>query len=129
SSTITSCYNTGKVSGSSHNVGGVVGDAQSSSTITSCYNTGEVSGSYDVGGVAGESSSTITDCYYLPYASVSYTNSNGTEDSDLEATMSSAEFPATLNSAARSDYFEYDSDNYNSGYPILSSIDYSAIGM
>jgi hypothetical protein len=60
---ITSCYNTGSVSGSLQ-VGGVCGVYMSYSSITSCYNTGSVSGSgYYVGGVCGRSSGTTTSCY------------------------------------------------------------------
>ena len=47
---ITSCYNTGEVSGK-ESVGGVCGE--SFGTITGCYNTGEVSGKESVGGVCG----------------------------------------------------------------------------
>ena len=73
STTITNCYNTGSVTGSSY-VGGVVGYAYASSgttTITNCYNTGSVTNtatsfSY-VGGVVGRASGndtiTITNCY------------------------------------------------------------------
>ena len=70
--TITNCYNTGEVTGSSSYVGGVVGYAYASSdniTITNCYNTGSVSGSQRVGGVVGyanaefSDSITITNCY------------------------------------------------------------------
>ena len=69
--TITNCYNTGSVSGSS-NIGGVVGYAYVSFgaiTITNCYNTGSVESSGDyVGGVVGYASAssgttTITNCY------------------------------------------------------------------
>ncbi len=63
SSTITNCYNTGSVSGDSSAVGGVVGCA-SSSTITNCYNTGSVSGSSTAGGVVGYAyESDIANCY------------------------------------------------------------------
>ena len=65
--TITNCYNTGAVTGSSR-VGGVVGEALKT-TITNCYNTGNVTStatsfSY-VGGVVGMTSGniTITNCY------------------------------------------------------------------
>ena len=58
---ITSCYNTGEVSGK-ESVGGVCGE--SFGTITGCYNTGEVSGNYSVGGVCGWNvGGTITGCY------------------------------------------------------------------
>ena len=72
SSTITNCYNTGAVSGTTTGpayVGGVCGMNGSSSTITNCYNTGTVSGTPTgyayVGGVCGQNwrKSTITNCY------------------------------------------------------------------
>ena len=62
--TITNCYNTGSIGGSSY-VGGVVGDAYNT-TIVSCYNTGSVDSSGDyVGGIVGYASlkTTITNCY------------------------------------------------------------------
>ena len=71
--TITNCYNTGTVSGSSYEVGGVCG-YNYGGTIENCYNTGTVSGSGDaVGGVCGfnyaynlsngTATATITNCY------------------------------------------------------------------
>ena len=64
--TITGCYNTGTVSGSSSSTGGVCGSNEGG-TITGCYNTGSVSGSdYSIfGGVCGGNGGTITNCYYL----------------------------------------------------------------
>lgn len=62
--TITDCYNTGDISGTSHQVGGISG-YNHSGIITSCYNTGAVSGNEKVGGVCGENYGTIaliTDC-------------------------------------------------------------------
>ncbi|MGN0470156.1 MAG: GLUG motif-containing protein [Acutalibacteraceae bacterium] len=62
SSTITGCYNTGTVSGTS-NIGGVCGKNTGGTTI-GCYNTGTVSGDYEVGGVCGNNyKGTITGCY------------------------------------------------------------------
>ena len=70
--TITSCYNTGEVSGSGSDVGGVCGYNYAYSgiaTITNCYNTGMVSGSSNfVGGVCGNNytysgTAEITNCY------------------------------------------------------------------
>ena len=62
---ISYCYNTGAVSGSSnsYNVGGVCGYADNGS-ISYCYNTGAVSGSYNVGGVCGLNYGTISNCYF-----------------------------------------------------------------
>ena len=65
---VTTCYNTGAVSGTSEdrscNVGGVVGynDGQ----VTTCYNTGAVSGTTfdcNVGGVVGSNDGQVTTCY------------------------------------------------------------------
>ncbi len=63
SSTITNCYNTGSVTGSSYRVGGIAGEAYPSISITNCYNTGSVTGSDYIGGIAGYASSTIRNCY------------------------------------------------------------------
>ena len=58
--TISTCYNTGSVSGSY--VGGIAGS--SSGTISTCYNTGSVSGTSEVGGIAGRNyDGTISTCY------------------------------------------------------------------
>ena len=62
--TITSCYNTGAVSGSDR-VGGVSGYNNSEGTIISCYSKGTVSSTDDfVGGVCGYNLCKITNCYY-----------------------------------------------------------------
>ena len=59
--TISGSYNTGTVSGSS-SVGGVAG-YNDHGTISNSYNTGTVSGSSSVGGVAGYNSGTISGSY------------------------------------------------------------------
>ncbi|MBR6266037.1 MAG: ribosomal protein L7/L12, partial [Bacteroidales bacterium] len=65
--TITSCYNTGVVEGSSFYVGGLFGMA--GGTIKNCYNTGNISSKgCDVGGISGcfgyySGSATVTGCY------------------------------------------------------------------
>ena len=62
------CHNTGSVSGSREDVGGVVGDNEG--TVENCYNTGAVSGLYSgtgnrVGGVVGwnDSGANVENCY------------------------------------------------------------------
>ena len=61
--TITNCYNTGSVNGNSE-TGGIVGYVSGTATITNCYNTGSVSGSSGAGGIVGEAGTvTITNCY------------------------------------------------------------------
>ena len=64
SSTITSCYSTGSISGDVF-IGGLVGNNSDGSTITNCYSKGSVSGTSYTGGLVGQnsSSSVITDSY------------------------------------------------------------------
>ena len=74
--TVTNCYNTGNVTGSSletgssSNVGGLCG-YNNEGTVTNCYNTGKVTsryfgfGSNNVGGVCGKNWGSVTNCYYL----------------------------------------------------------------
>ena len=62
SRTVTNCYNTGYVSGTNMNVGGVVGI--SAGPVRNCYNTGTViSDGACVGGVVGINGDTVTNCY------------------------------------------------------------------
>ena len=63
-STLKNSYNTGKVSCTNDNVGGVCG-WNDASTVQGCYNTGTVSGRESVGGVCGRNSGkgTVQECY------------------------------------------------------------------
>ena len=75
--TITNCYNTGNVSGSSGFVGGVSG-YNSKGTIINSYNAGSVSGLEYVGGVSGINyTGSITDCYNIGSVSGSEGNVGG----------------------------------------------------
>ena len=59
------CYNNGNVTGTGNCVGGVCGQ-NNSSTVKGCYNTGEVTGNYPVGSVCGwNGGGTVEKCYYL----------------------------------------------------------------
>jgi hypothetical protein len=61
--TVTACYATGSVSGTSDYVGGLVGENNGSS-LTGCYATGSVSGANYIGGLAGVNyEGSITSCY------------------------------------------------------------------
>ena len=74
---ITNCYNTGNVSGSSGFVGGVSG-YNSKGTIINSYNAGSVSGLEYVGGVSGINyTGSITDCYNIGSVSGSEGNVGG----------------------------------------------------
>ena len=63
-STLKNSYNTGKVSCTNDDVGGVCG-WNDASTVQGCYNTGTVSGRESVGGVCGQNSGkgTVQECY------------------------------------------------------------------
>jgi hypothetical protein len=82
SGTISNCYNTGNVNGSSFNVGGIVGYNYGGSIIN-CHNTAEVFGLYNVGGIAGyntangDDKGTILNCYNKGNVSASSNTAGG----------------------------------------------------
>ena len=49
---IDSCYNKGKVTGSSV-IGGILGRCTNNSKVMNCYNVGEISGNQKIGGISG----------------------------------------------------------------------------
>jgi len=62
-STISNSYHTtGRVGGRDY-VGGVIGALMHSSTLSRCYSTGLVEGSSQTGGLVGNNSATINNCY------------------------------------------------------------------
>ena len=50
---VTNCYNTSTVRGSSNNIGGIVGNTYSNSDVSYCFNAGPVFGEANVGGIVG----------------------------------------------------------------------------
>lgn len=71
STLIDNCYNEAAISGAGY-VGGIVGKAQTGTVITRCYNTGDITSSKaDCGGIAGDFSggtafeTKMTDCHNL----------------------------------------------------------------
>ena len=111
--TIVNCYNTGAVSGSSH-AGGIAGQL-STGTITNCYNVGTCTTSAtNAGGVYGFSNATISNGYYLyPATQTLGGNGNGVSATKITA-------PSDLTADMLGDAFVADTDNINSGYPVLS---------
>ncbi|GHV64680.1 hypothetical protein FACS1894199_03520 [Bacteroidia bacterium] len=62
--TIFACFNTGVVTGTGSNVGGVAGSVSASGSIIACYNEAAVTGDgNNVGGLAGIIDGTMTACY------------------------------------------------------------------
>lgn len=65
SGTVRNCHNHATVSGTSYNIGGIVGAAYYNNegmTIEGCTNDGAVSGNYAVGGIVGFSAANIKNC-------------------------------------------------------------------
>jgi hypothetical protein len=70
---ITACYNTGTVTGTEGDIGGVVGKNEKiygTVTVTACYNSGAVTGGSNIGGVIGQNDggATNSDCYWYQAA-------------------------------------------------------------
>ena len=115
--TVSNCYNLGSISGTSSSNGGVVGYGRG--PVSNCYHAvGSVSTSYNggsVGAIVGYmySSGSMTNCYYVAVPSSLKGNSAGTAGTELTV--------AQMKAAASSlgNYYEADSNNVNSGYPIL----------
>lgn len=130
---ITNCYNIGNVSSSSYShhsySGGIVGWASGGANITNCYNTGTISSStyssyysYYSGGIVGYkpnpvSEAVVINSYYLNTCGGN--NTYGGQSMSADA-MKTQEFVEALNSGICA--YEYDFDNTNSGYPVLTMI-------
>ena len=60
---ITKCINTGNISASSSNAGGIVGHENDNTVVQYCYNTGNINAGSSCGGIAGYSHNTIYHTY------------------------------------------------------------------
>ncbi len=90
--TIKFCYNSALVNGD-NNIGGITGESNSASSISQCYNIGKIiGGNLNVGGIIGANNGTIVNCYNAAsvigagevagisgrnYGSISYTYNRG----------------------------------------------------
>lgn len=121
-------YNTGVISsenGISYSCGaGIAGYNRGSMTIANSYNTGTISANRP-GGIVGEGSygtCNSTNSYYLNTCGGN--NTYGGQPMSADA-MQSVEFVETLNDGSCT--WEYDSNNTNSGYPVLTMLYVDAI--
>ena len=119
-SSITDCYNTGKIEGRS-NVGGIAGGWEEGSPIKWCYNIGEISsaGGGSIGAITGSGDGSITGCYYLQSAGL---HGCGGVSSDPEGV--SAKSAEQLKQQDTFDGWAFDttwriSQTGNDGYPYL----------
>jgi len=126
------------VSGNS-TVGGLVG-YESGATVTNCYSTGSVSGSSSVSGLVGRNGAgghTVTDCFWDTQTSGQSTSAGGTDKTTAEMTTLATftdvstvglttawDFMGNPNDdVANNDYWNMDTTTtaiMNDGYPFLS---------
>ncbi len=121
--TISECYNLGNVTGTTRQVGGIVGSNASSTVlikqeIRNCYNIGNIGKGVYYGGIVGGGEG-ASNCYYLNGKASSgvggSTSSNGTDTGATAKTETQLKgLTATLGRE-----FTSDSSNINNGYPIL----------
>ncbi len=124
---INACYNTGTLTGNSDYIGGIVGydlltttsDSESSNVSSDSNSSTSISESSSSEAKAQVASS---NCYFLSPTGVSYVNTYGTSSSDLVSTMTSPGIISTLNYRANNDYWKYDTEFTNNGYPVLISV-------
>ena len=150
SSTLSRCYSTGLVEGSSQ-TGGLVGN--NSATINNCYshavancgniaggfvgnnNEGTITNSYSTGnpgattnegGFAGQNTGSISNCFWDKTTSESETSAGGTGKTTAEmktlSTFTTAGWDFEAESAnGTNNYWDLDlAGSYNNGYPFLS---------
>ena len=113
---ITNCYNMGAIS--SFWSGGIVGECnETNTTISNTYNAGDISSISYSGGIVGHGSAHVMNCYYLNTCGGNNTSGGQPMSSDA---MKTQEFVETLNNGLCN--YEYDFNNTNSGYPVLTMI-------
>ncbi len=114
-SNISNCYNKGEVDASQAEglkIGGICGQNLSESFINTSYNIGKINNTNYAGGLVGADFGTISDSFCLDTCLI-------TKTADIEYNKTEDELK---NSALEKlgNYFKKDSENINSGYPILS---------
>ena len=118
--TITSCYNTGTMTG--YNVSGLIGNAYSGMTVEGCYSVATLDGTRNGGIINTNSGATFTNCYYLngDYAWFQDGSNNGDLAGATQKTagqMKTADFVSALN-ATNSVWMI--KEDLNSGFPVLA---------
>lgn len=119
--TIIDCYNTGNIEasyGSNSFAGGIDGRSAGRTNIINSYNVGTITSSDVSGGIIGFSTNGIvSNSYYLNTCGGNSTYGGQPLSSDA---MKTQEFVETLNNGLCA--WEYDSNNTNLGYPVLTMI-------
>ena len=125
---IINCYNTGDITAYGCYAGGIVGGC-SIYTIFNCYNVGNITGMENYTGeiIGYAQGSEIRNCYYLNGkidigTKDVFDPSYGEICETIAITESDLKLEDAINKLNRNGYSEYkqDTDNINSGYPILN---------
>jgi len=111
-SSISNCYNNGNIDASSCDgtkIGGICGQNISESFINTSYNIGKIDFKSEANGIVGIDFGTTTKCYYLD---------SSIKNKDERYVKSDKQLKEEVLKEAK-DFFKEDSENINSGYPIL----------
>lgn len=111
---ITNCYNTGEISAEEtegNKIGGICGQNISESYINTSYNIGKISSKGEAGGAVGVDFGTVSNCFYLN----NVVNKKTSDDSSKSEEEMKTGILETLGES-----YKQDSENINSGFPILS---------
>ena len=140
--TVSGCYNSGNITGTSGYIGGVTGQHWRAGEVSNCYNVGTVTGPGTVGGISGghkaATGTVLTNCYNAGKVINSAASANnhgsvlggkGTAENCYD--LSGSEFHGigysgtdinsvtSLEASSLGSAFAEDADGLNGGYPVL----------
>ncbi len=139
--TVSGCYNSGNITGTTGYIGGVTGWHFRAGEVINCYNVGTVTGPATVGGVTGgfkSATTVLTNCYNAGKVVNSKSAANnhgsvlggkgtvencydlsGSEFHGVGASGTDVNSVTSLEASALGSAFAEDSDGLNGGYPVL----------
>lgn len=123
-SAISNCYNVGQLTGSGDYIGGIAGDG-AVCKYTNCYNAGSCSlgDGKNTGAIFCRARQGSGNLYFLEgCCGANYWNGWSEVSAKSSAEMQESSFVSTMNNGGSA--WVQDTEGYNSGYPILSGIDY-----
>lgn len=112
--TISNCYNTGNIENDnkeSVNIGGICGQNTSESFIYTSYNIGKINSKSNIGGAIGSDFGSCSNVFYLESSVTKETN-------DISLSKNEEDMKNAILTNLGDAYIQ-DSNNINSGYPIL----------
>ncbi len=123
-STVTNCYNTGTISNNNGRWhGGIVGMADKAATVTNCYDIGTIVKGYSwnwnpIIGHVDSYYSTVHDNYSLEGLNAGDSTAS-TQPNTIGTVKSESEFKSVDMIGLLGSAYTMDTDNINSGYPVL----------